>query len=549
PVVLLDGSLSLQAEGARGREALDSALSIAGARGTILRFGADVTPFDTTLPAFPSSRLLPALTTAVGLGGPITVVTDGEIGDAATISSNLREMATILVLPRDTVPDVAVTDVRMADIVSSSEPLITQIALARTGAELGDATELSVWAGARRLVSERVVFGGAALRRVTLAIPAGALNVGTHGLRIVATTTGDREPRTDERYRVVTVSALPSLVLVASPPGWEATYLARELADIVRAPVGAYAQLTPERWIDLVVQRAVSAQRVQAAVNSARAVVRVGNPSVAVGRRPVWSWPAMAEGARMLTGEWYAVAPPPSPLAGRLTGIPWDALPPMAGVVPAAPGPSAWTALSARLARQGVERPILLGDDSAGVRSLLTAGDGLWRWALRGGSAREAYRGVVASGIDWLLGSGVRREVPLVVAEHAVALGEAVVFRWVGGEAPERVDVMFTAENARAFTAEDAESAAELMFDAAGEARVLLAPGFWRWRSAHGNGMVAVEPYSPELVPGPVTVQSAPAVAAYGTRMSGLRERWWLFVLVIGLLLGEWGWRVRKGLP
>jgi hypothetical protein len=360
-------------------------------------------------------------------------------------------------------------------------------------------------------------------------------------LRIVATTIGDREPRTDQRYRVVTVSALPSLVLVASPPGWEATYLARELADIVRAPVGAYAQLTAERWIDLGVQQAVSAARVQAAVNSARAVVRVGNPSVAVGRRPVWSWPAMAEGARMLPGEWYAIPPPPSPLAGRLTGIPWDELPPMPGVVPIAPGPRAWTALSARLARRGAERPILLGDDSAGVRSLLTAGDGLWRWALRGGSAREAYRGVVASGIDWLLGSGVGREMPLVVVEHAVARGEAIVFRWVGSEVPERVDVTFTTENT--------EGTEELMFDAAGEARVLLAPGFWRWRSAHGSGMVAVEQYSPELVPGPVTVQSAPAVAAYGTRMSGLRERWWLFVLVIGLLLGEWGWRVRKGLP
>jgi len=36
-----------------------------------------------------------------------------------------------------------------------------------------------------------------------------------------------------------------------------------------------------------------------------------------------------------------------------------------------------------------------------------------------------------------------------------------------------------------------------------------------------------------------------------GYRASGvaLRDRWWLFVVVIGALVAEWAWRRREGLP
>src|SRR5690349_8360131 len=47
PTVLLDASLSMGAKGSHWPEALDTARKLAGTGGTILRFGSEVTPFDT----------------------------------------------------------------------------------------------------------------------------------------------------------------------------------------------------------------------------------------------------------------------------------------------------------------------------------------------------------------------------------------------------------------------------------------------------------------------------------------------------------------------
>ena len=542
PVVLLDASLSMQAAGGRWDAALDSARAIAGPRGTLLRFGVIPTAFDTTAPTAAASRLGPALAAAAGLGGPVTVITDGEIGDAAAIPSALRALATTVVLPRDSVHDVAVMNVQSPARIAEGDTIRMDVTLRRWG-RTADTAGIAVWAGDRRVADATVRFGGAATGRASVALPARVLGAGLHRLRVTLTAPDDAEPRTDERYRLVEVSALPAVALIAAPAGWEATFLARELRDIIRAPVGAWAQLTATRWIDLATQQPVPVERVGAAVRAARMVVRVGTPALAATGRPTWSWQVGANPARTLPGEWYPGAPPASPLAGRLAGIAWDSLPPLSGVAPVAPTPAAWTGLAARLARRGAERPIVLGYDSAGVRTLVTAGDGLWRWSLRGGAAREAYRGLVAAGTDWLLGSGVARDVPLMLASPVVGRGEPLVFRWTRGAPPDSVDVMFTAAGA--------ERAETLRFDAAGEARVALEVGFWDWRSfgPSVSGVAAVEPYSAEFLPTPVTVEAGPATAGAGARTAGLREWWWLYLLIAGVLLGEWGWRMRKGLP
>ena len=84
--VLLDGSRSMSdtASDLRWRAALDSARALAGPAGRILMFGDQPRAWTPTLrPDAPVSRLLPALSEAAASGGPVAIVTDGEVDDAA----------------------------------------------------------------------------------------------------------------------------------------------------------------------------------------------------------------------------------------------------------------------------------------------------------------------------------------------------------------------------------------------------------------------------------------------------------------------------------
>src|SRR5207249_200125 len=80
-----------------------------------------------------------------------------------------------------------------------------------------------------------------------------------------------------------------------------------------------------------------------------------------------------------------------------------------------------------------------------------------------------------------------------------------------------------------------------------------LPPGVYRYAASHGRGaergVVAVETYSDEWRPAvPILV---PQSGTPGVRLTSvaLRDRWWLFVVVIAALVAEWAWRRREGLP
>jgi hypothetical protein len=380
-----------------------------------------------------------------------------------------------------------------------------------------------------------------------VALPPGTLPPGTHVLDVRLVTSGDREPRDDVRRRPVTVGAVPDVVLVASPPGWESRFLARELADVTGSGVRAFAEIVPGRWVDMRSGRPVPDARVAEAARGAALVIRMGDrrgtgdPWVAPTALAIWIWPA---GGDALAGDWYPATPvPASPLAGRLSGIEWDSVPPVAAMLPLAPPPDTWVALSARLGRRGAERPLILGRDSAGIRTLTTAGDGVWRWALRGGAPREAYRALLAAGVDWLLATGRTASTARMSATEVVPRGVPVAFRWRGDSVPS-TPVRVT------LTAGDSTRSVELNFDGGGEARVLLEPGAYRWRAADvgAGGLVVVEDYSDEFVARALAVPAGVAWAG-ARRLVGARETWWVFALALGALVVEWAWRIRKGLP
>ena len=196
------------------------------------------------------------------------------------------------------------------------------------------------------------------------------------------------------------------------------------------------------------------------------------------------------------------------------------------------------------MGRRGAERPVVIGRDSAGVRTLSTAGGGLWRWAFRGGESREAYRGLIAGGVDWLLGAAaIRRTEPLTAAEIGDP-GLPPAFRWAGDPTPDSIDVRIAGK--------DSTVTRTLRFDSEGIAAVDLPPGIYRWTAPafpRAGGVIAVEDYSDEYHLRPVNLPSVTQGTSFASLEVRPRDRWFWFMLAVAAFVGEWAWRLRRGLP
>jgi hypothetical protein len=239
------------------------------------------------------------------------------------------------------------------------------------------------------------------------------------------------------------------------------------------------------------------------------------------------------------------VDPPlPSPLSGALGGVRWDSLPPALAVAARTPDSATVVALTARLARRGPARPIVLLSERGGRRRADVGAAGLYRWAFRGGAGTEAYRTLVAALVDWLLapegGAAAARATPTALA---VANGLPLVWHWTGAGAPH--DLVATLGSGAL------ERRDTLRFDARGEAELRLPPGIYHYTLAEGpeQGLVAVETYSDEWRPGRLTLRDQPGASRGLRDVVAARDRWWLFVIVIAACTAEWAWRRRQGLP
>jgi hypothetical protein len=239
-------------------------------------------------------------------------------------------------------------------------------------------------------------------------------------------------------------------------------------------------------------------------------------------------------------------------LTAALAGVLWDSLPPAtAAAAPAAiprrdSNPTLVVALSARLARRGPPRPILMLEqqNGGGQRQATVTAAGLWRWAFRGGAAEEAYRSLVAAVVDWLLGErGAGSRERASPEELEVPNGLPIVWRWSAYDDPRALAVTLRSG--------DSTRTDTLRFDAAGRAELLLPPGVYRYALSGGpeQGVVAVETYSDEWLPSTPSLGLQPGEATARLASIGLRDRWWLFVIAIAALATEWALRRRQGLP
>ena len=547
PLVLLDASLSMTGRGAVWRAALDTARALARG-GLIWRFGDRVAAFDSTLPADGASRLAPALEAAAARGGPLVIVSDGEIVDRAALPADLLRRARVVVLPRPGFFDAFVAGVEGSRRVEATDTIRLKVSFGTAGKRetgSGKRGTLAVSGGGRRLVSKDVALPDSGIVSTDLTFPVSRFpSPGWNALDVRLDGVPDSEPRDDARVFVLEVSPQPAAVLLAAPPSWESRFLARTLGDVARLPLRAYAQVEAGRWRDAATLAPVADAVVRRAAQQARLVALVGDPATLAGLAAsvpggLLVWPT--SGGR--DGDWYVGPPPASPLAGYLAGIAWDSLPPASAVMELPADTMAVPILQAQLARRGVSRPVAVLAERRGQRRVTLAATGLWRWGFRDGASDVAYRTLIGAITDWLLGGGAGSGERFTPLTYEVANGLPLLWRWTGKSAPQ--DVAMTIDGPGGVRADT------LRFDAGGHAELRLAPGTYRYAAASGDerGLVAVEAYSDEWRPSPPALTSQPGLGGGRRESLALRDRWWLFAIAIAAFAAEWAWRRRQGLP
>lgn len=536
PLVLLDGSLSMVASGARWADALAAARGA----GEVRLFGDPDVALDST-PAAGRSQLAPALAAARAGGRPLIVMTDGELADSLESLPLLAGVA-VRLFPRAATPAVALSAVRGPGRVTEQDTLHLAVEVAAQGIGGRIASAIVVRAEGRAVVSAPVqVADGRATLEVS--VPGRALGAGDHALIVSLRDSLEPERRDDRRIHLVTVSATPGVVLVASPGDWESRFLYRALRDVTELPVEGFVELVRGQWRRMSDLRPVDGAEVRQAVTRADlAILRGAGDLPGAGRRSaVLHWPTPAGEDDAAAGDWY-LAPGDGPPAGALAGVPIDSFPPMTGLVPLAPDPGDWVGLTAQAGRRGSPRPAMAGSTRDGTRRVVVGAQGLWRWAFRGGSSEAAYRALVAQTVDWLLAGPDTARGRVRPVRPVVPHGRPVVFAWTGAAPPEPVAIRLRAAGGEA--RDDT-----LRFDGSGRGAVRLPVGTWSYQlQGGGRGVVAVEEYSDEWFPHRLTIAAAEGAPVESVRRQGVRERWWLFALAVVALCGEWLVRRRMGL-
>jgi hypothetical protein len=535
-LVLLDGSLSMAADTAHWRAASDTARAL----GQVRWFG-DARPWTDSLPRRGRSELGPALASAAAIGGPVVVVTDGEVDDANDIPAGLLASAGVVVMPRPPRRDLAVTDVNAPDRATVGDTLLVAVSVLLTGTDTADSATVQATLGSRVLAQAPVHLSPGAVVPVRLAVPTRRVPAGVQFLRVGLAGTPDNEPRDDGRMIATELSATPGIVLVAQPGDWDARFLYRTLREVAGLPVKGYVQLDGDRWRDMERLSLVSGADMRAAVRRADLLVLRGGEAgmaSATEARGLIRWP----GPGPDVDEWYVSGAPVSPVAPAFLGVPLDSLPPIAGAraIPAEAGD--WVGLLVRAGRRGAPRPVIVGRQAGRRREVTIGAEGLWRWAFRGGSSGDVYRTMMAAAVSWLLAEPDRGSAEATVARRVVDQGMPVIFERTSDS---------TAATPVTFESGSAVRTDTLRYGGDGRAAVWLPPGVYRYRlagSRGGSGTVAVDTWSREWLARPtaVTAHAAPAAKSGGRRPA--RESPWLYVVVLLGLAGEWLARRRLGL-
>jgi hypothetical protein len=406
--VLLDHSRSMSDPDSdtRWRAALDTARVLAGRRGTVLLFGEEVRPLSGAIvPDAPASRLLPALREAAARGGPVAIVTDGEVDDRVALPDDLLRRSRVVLLPRPARRDAAVSTVELPAALRAGDTAVAVIRVVASGAEPRDSADIVLRDGARVLACSRISLGpggGGRELRFVPPEPRGDSETKIYEARVEWPV--DRDRRNDARRLAALVTRASSIVLLSDSPDWDSRWLTSTLATTAGVPVRVYLRLGQGGWRDGHLLRPAKMSTVEAAARRAALLIAHGTTAGVeeasrLARRALMRWPIGGD-----AGDWYVTgAGNVSPLATALGGVSVESLPPLAAVARPESDSTAWTALTALRDRRGQPRTVITGQAGSARRVAEVHGSGFWRWAAKGGVAAEAYRALVAGLTDWLL--------------------------------------------------------------------------------------------------------------------------------------------------
>lgn len=435
PWVGLDVSSSWFATGdslawTRARAAVDS-LRRAGAD-SVLLFGDSVRA--DSIPTWPRDRASlvgPLVESALAVGRPLVLVTDGGIDDPERLERLPRGSAVIRIAP-EARPDAALAVLDAPGGALGGDTIGVRLVV-RAGPVGSPPSRLETSVDARLMQTtplpalepyeEREV-------RVTIAVPA---SDATRRIR-AALVGGDAVPTNDTASVSLVVSGAAAATFVSSAPDADARYALAVLRGTRRGAVQGFWRVAPGAWRLDGALRAVPEAEVRRAAAATPLLVMHGDTAIFGPPR------ALARGALVLLAtppegdDYYPSGTGDSPIAAALAGVPWDSLPPVE-VAPIRPG--GYSAILARRARRFDERTLVVLTEGTRRVAVIPA-TGMWRWRLRGGRSADAFDAVWGSIFDWVgaepnagassasRGGPVREWVPRRPTVAAGAVGDGV---------------------------------------------------------------------------------------------------------------------------
>jgi hypothetical protein len=604
--VLLDGSSALDVpvasprEGTLREEVVEGAIEAARGSARLALAGPEPEGIDSAslrlAEARPSTHdVRPSLIRlAEGGADSILLVSPFRTGEGALARVLAELPVTVRLEPvGGPVRNAGVLELDLPRQTPTGEELEGAVVLFGEGGVEGDSVQLEIRAADSTLEVLRVPLPPAgAPTRIEFSLPAPP---DTGWVRFTARVEleGDVFAQDDERARRVRVGPPEGgIVLVSLRPDWEPRVLLPVMEGALGLPGEGYLRVAGEdRWLPLGDGEAsalpVSSSAFRDRLERAAILVVHGAGGTDQGLPPwlagvveghprVLHLPAGSAGLGLAGlpsgtergGEW-ALEPnlPASPVAPFLSGLTLTGLPPLVGVLEPG-GVGGTVALRIRASVGGDAVPALLLRERPGGRDAVALASGFWRWGNRSGTPREVYRGLWSGVAGWLAAAEG------AAGPQAIRPLEPVVARWESFEwlAPEGGDGVLTLRF-EPVTAAGAGVVEErvVRLDAAGRGRSQsLPPGRWRWTGTveggragergeddplEGEGEVEVEAWVDALVIPPL--DSVPELVEAVDRAAGtlgvpegrpLRTHPLPYLLLLGLLCGEWVLRRRVGL-
>ena len=578
--VLVDGSVSMRV-GTAGAAPWDSARALARSlvdkSARMIRFG--VEPVSDTAdrmaaspPAAPRSLLVPALEHAAEGGArSVVVLSDFLLEDPVAVRATLErlEMGARFVTLGGDVRNAGVAVFELPTYLEAGATLTGELTLFASGAGPTDSATVEVREEGRLVWSAPTPLPASGRQmRIPLGLPPpGPDSEGRGEVRYEATVTLEGDAFADDDRAVAFVVVDPregALVAVSLEPDWELRHLLSLLERVTGLPTRGFLR-AGDRFLPTGGDGGpgtVSEGEVTALVDDAHLVVLYGLGVTA----PQWALEAVAEGSRVLmfardqagaaaagiataspqSGEWD-VDPEPraSPLAGDLSGVRFQGLPPLVELLPRLGLERGAVPLMARLRGSEPPAPALILREREEARVVVVLASGWWRWALRPGVAEEAYGRVWSAVAGWLLATGPVGSGRVRPQERVVGPGAPV--RWSGGGVVPLRLTLFAGDSVVADT-----TLAEPVEEFATPA---LSPGSYRYRAVAEadttSGRFDVHAPSPELRhPRMQLPDSLPAGPGQSGRARArpLRAHPAPYLLLLVLLCWEWIGRRRKGL-